>query len=117
MIVVVEDIDINKYDDIVYHLSTNMRGFMTDVNLLFATIYHILYELVVGLLVFVEGIYQILSSLFNLLMIVYYLSKIVKLLDKIFTKALMVVCFSFFLVRITVIHIFKCFCKRVNKYI
>jgi len=117
MIAVAENVDINKYDDIVYHLFTSMKEFMTDLNLIFAMIYHILYELVIGFLVFLEGIFQILVSLLNLVMIVYYLSKVVKLLDKIFTNALMVVCFSFLLVRIIVIHNFNYFCKRVNKYI
>lgn len=117
MIAVAEEIDINKYDDIVYHISIYMRGFMTELNLLFAMIYHILYELVLVILVLLEAIYQILTLLLNLVMIVYYVSRGVKLLDKIFTNALMIVYFSFLLVRIIMIHNYNYFCKRVNKYI
>ena len=111
------EIDTNKYDDIVYHLSTNIREFITAMSLLFTLINNVLYESIEWFMVFVDGVYKVISSLFHVCMMFYYLSKIVKLLDRILTNALMVLCFSFLLIRITVIQKFNYFYKRVNKYI
>ena len=111
------EIDIDKYDDIVYHLSINIRGFMNEMNLLFTMINHVFYESITWLLVLIDGVYKVISSLFHVCMLFYYLSKIVKVLDRILTNALMVLCFTFLLIRITVIQKFHYFCKRVNKYI